>query len=104
MSGQLSLCAGVEVLARTRSGSKAARRRARGLEDHVLPFHRGLCPCAELVRVSAIHAICAARLAKSSLGGPHATPRASAFLQVVVAVFLEARKRQQRQCQDKSTS
>jgi len=29
MSGQLSLCAGVDVLARTGSGSKVARRRAR---------------------------------------------------------------------------
>jgi len=76
MSSQLSLCAGMEVLARTRSGSKEARRRARRM-----PFYRGICPCTERVRVGAVRAMCAAHLDKTPLAGPHA------FLQVAVEVF-----------------
>jgi len=38
MSCQLSLCAGMEVLARTRSGSKAGRRRERPQRSTCCPF------------------------------------------------------------------
>jgi len=88
MPGRLSLCAGVEAPARAEPSSEAARRRAReSSEEHVLPFYRAICPCAEHVCVRAVRAIRAACLDKSSLAGPCATLCASAFLQVVVVVF-----------------
>ena len=66
----------------------------------MLHFYRGICPCA----VRAARAIRAARLDKSSLASLHTSPRASAFLQVIVAVFLKAKKRRQWQCLDKTSS
>jgi len=62
-------------------------------EEHMLPFYRGICACAEHVHVRAIRAMHAARLDKSALAHPHITLCTSAFLQVGVVVFSEARKR-----------
>ena len=62
-------------------------------EEHVLTFYRGICACAEHVRVRAVRAMHAARLDKSAFARPRATLCASAFLQVVVAFFSEVRKR-----------
>jgi len=72
-----------------RGRSPAARQRGgeqEAGEEHVLPLYRGICACAEHVHVHAVHAMHAACLDKSALARPHATPCASAFLQVVVAV------------------
>ena len=77
-------------------GSEEERKR----EERVLSFYTGICPCA----VRAVRAVCASRLDKSSLAGPCASPCASTFVQVVVSVFSEARKRRQRQCRDKTSS
>jgi len=68
---------GQSLVARQRGGEQDSS------EAHVLSFCRGICPCA----VRAVHAIHAARLDKSSLAGPLASPCTSAFLQAVVAVF-----------------
>jgi len=100
MSGQLSLCAGVEAPVRAEPSSKAARRRARareGSEEHVLPFYRGICTCAEHVCIRAVRAMRAARLDKSALASPCTTLYVSAF-QVIVVVFSQARKRREWQC------
>jgi len=89
MSGRLSLCAGVEL---QQGRSPAARRQGgeqEGGEDHVLPFYRGICACAEHVHICAVPAMRAARLNKSILARPCATLCASAFLQVVVAVSFQ---------------
>ena len=95
MSGQLSLCAGVEAPARAEPSGEAERRREEreSTQEHVLPFYRGICACAEHVCVRAVHALRAARLDKSTLARPRATLCASPFLQVVVAVFSQTRKR-----------
>ena len=58
----------------------------------MLPFCRGICSCAENVRVRAVHAIRAARLDKSALARPCATLCASAFLQVVVVCFFRGQE------------
>jgi len=87
MSGRLSLCAGVEAPTRAEPSSEAARRRTREREhseEHVLPFYRGICACAEHVRVRAVCAMRAAHLDKSALARPRTTLCASTFLQVVV--------------------
>jgi len=55
----------------------------------VLPFYRGICACAEHVRIRAVPAMCAACLDKSVLARPRASLCASAFLQVVVAVSFQ---------------
>ena len=86
-----------------RGWGQAARRWVREQEsskEHVLLFYSGICPCSEHVHIRAVRAICAAHLDKSCLAGPRATPRASAFLQVIVAVFSEVWKRRQWQCRD----
>jgi len=71
-----------------------------GSEEHVLSFYRGICPCA----ISPVRAIHAARLDKSTLASLRASPCVSAFLQVVMTIFSEARKRRQWQCRDKTSS
>jgi len=89
-----------------RGQSPAARQRGgekEGSEEHVLLFYRGICACAEHVHICAVPAMRAAHLDKSALTHPRATVCESAFLQVIVAVFSEARKRQQWQCQDKTS-
>jgi len=81
----------------SRAQSQAVRRRARGRrggeqeggEEHVLPFYRGICACAEHVRIRAVPAMRAARLDKSDLACPRTTLCASAFLQVVVAASFQ---------------
>jgi len=83
--------------ARAEPSSEAARRRARGRrggeqegsEEHVLPFYRGICACAEHVCIHAVPAMRAARLDKSVLARPRTTLCTSAFLQVVVAVSFQ---------------
>jgi len=75
-----------------RRRSPAARRQGaeqEGGEEHVLPFYRGICACAEHVRVRAVRAKRAACLDKSVLARPRATLCASAFLQVIVAVSFQ---------------
>ena len=67
-------------------------RPARSMCCPIIPY-RGICTCAEHVHVRAVHAMRSALLEKSTLASPHATLCASASLQVVVAVFSEARKR-----------
>jgi len=62
---------------------RAARRRARGQEggeEHVLPFYRGICECAEHFCIRAVPAMRAARLDKSVFARPWATLCASAVL------------------------
>jgi len=58
-------------------------------EEHVLPFYRGICACAEHVRIHAVPAMSVARLDKSNLACPRATLCTSAFLQVVLAVSFQ---------------
>jgi len=104
MSSRLSLCAGMEVPVRTRSSSKAVRRRERERAQRSMccPF-TGAFAHEQRCAVCATSAAC---LDKSSLASPclvHKQAQRSPFLQVVVAVFLEARKRQQRQCRDKTS-
>jgi len=73
-------------------GESGARQRGEEQEreeEHVLPFYRGICACAEHVQVRAVRAIRAARLDKSILARPCATLCASAFLQVIVAVSFQ---------------
>ena len=53
----------------------------------MLPFYRGICACAERVRVRAVPAMRAACLDKSVLASPRASLCASAFLQVLVMFF-----------------
>jgi len=75
-----------------RGRSPAARRRGgeqEGGKDHVLPFYRGICACAEHVRIRAVPAMRAACLDKSVLAHPRATLCTSALLQVVVAVSFQ---------------
>jgi len=55
----------------------------------VLPFCRGICACAEHVRIRAVPTMCAARLDKSVLARPHTYLCTSAFLQVVVAASFQ---------------
>ena len=78
---------------RPRRGRRAAARwrggEQEGGKEHVLPFYRGICTCAEHVCVRAVPAMRAAYLDKSILARPCATLCASAFLQVVVAVFFQ---------------
>jgi len=69
--------------------TKRAARRARGQEEHVLPFYRGIFACAEHVCIRAVPAMCVARLDKSVFARPRATLCASAFLQVVVAASFQ---------------
>ena len=52
----------------------------------MLPFYRGICACAEHVRIRAVPAMRAAHLDKSVLARPCASLCASAFLWVVVVV------------------
>jgi len=77
-----------------RGGPREGGARRRGgeqerEEEHVLPFYRGICACAEHVRVRAVPAMRAACLDKSFLACPCATLCASAFLQVIVAVSFQ---------------
>jgi len=82
---------------RAEPSSEAVRRRARGWqggeqeggEEHVLPFYRGICSCAERVRIRAVPAMHAAHLDKSVLAHPRASLCASAFLQVLVVVSFQ---------------
>jgi len=55
----------------------------------VLPFYRGICACAEHVRIRAVPAKRAAHLDKSVLARPHATLCESASLQVFVEVSFQ---------------
>jgi len=97
MCGRISLCAGVETPARVEPSSDAARSRARGWrggeqeggEEHVLPLYRGICACAERLRIRVVPAMRDAHLDKSVLAHPRATLCASAFLQVIVAVSFQ---------------
>jgi len=61
-------------------------------QEHVLPFYRGICACAEHVHIRVVRAMCAARLGKSALARPGAAVCASAFLQVLVAVFFRGQE------------
>jgi len=45
----------------------------------VLPFYRGICACTEHVHISAVPAICAARLDKSALVSPLANSACKRF-------------------------
>jgi len=74
MSGWLSLCAGVEVLARTGSSSKRSKARESAQKSMCCPFIRAFAHAQRW----AVRAIRAARLDKSSLAVPQASPRASA--------------------------
>jgi len=82
----------VQVWRPWRGWSPAARWQGgeqEGNEEHVLPFYRGICACAEHVHIRAVPAMRAARLDKSVLARPRASLCASAFLQVVVAVSFQ---------------
>jgi len=60
-----------------------------GSEEHVLPFYRGICACAEHVPIRTVPAMHAACLDKSVLARPCAILCASAFLQVILAVSFQ---------------
>jgi len=87
------------------------RRRARGQrgaeqeggKERVLPFYRGICACAEHVRILAVPAMRAARLDKSVLARPSTTLRKRFSAGRCGCFFPEASKRWQWQCQDKTS-
>jgi len=84
--------ASVQAWRPQRGRGLAAMWRAReqeGSEEHVLSFYRGICSCT----VHAVRVIRAARLDKSSFASPHTSPCTRAFLQIIVALFSEVRKR-----------